>query len=102
VGNAERRVRLRAAPHRYLTAVLRQDGDLVFEGQDLQPGLPEYEYVVTVRAAHVPELMRVVGAATGGELLRRLEGRSEEIAPGVRAWLRERGVEAEVWTHLSD
>ncbi|WP_157597443.1 hypothetical protein [Streptacidiphilus rugosus] len=102
MGRDERRVRLRATPHRYLSAVLRADGDLVFEGQDLQPGLPEYEYVVTVRAAHVPELMRVLGATTGRELLRRLEGRSEEITPGVRRWLREKGVEAEVWTHLGD
>ncbi|MEZ0064868.1 hypothetical protein ABIA32_000856 [Streptacidiphilus sp. MAP12-20] len=96
------RLRSPELPHRYLTVGLRADGDLVFEGQDLRPGLPEYEYVVTVRAADVPELMRVVGAVSGRELLDALVRRSEEIVPGVHGWLRGLGIPTELWTHRSD
>ncbi|WP_143094266.1 hypothetical protein [Streptacidiphilus jiangxiensis] len=105
-GSEERReeasVRLRAEPGRYVDAVLRADGALVLKGQLLRPGLPEYEYVVTLPAEQVPALLDSLGVAAVGGLLPALLDRSEEITPRTHAWLRELGLRPELWVHLED
>jgi hypothetical protein len=98
----ERRVRLPAQPGTYVDAVLRADGALVFRGQLLRPGLPEYGYVVTLPAGQVPALSGALGVPGEDELLPALVRRGAEITPRVHAWLRELGLRPELWTHLSD
>ncbi|MEY9873571.1 hypothetical protein ABH931_003060 [Streptacidiphilus sp. MAP12-33] len=99
-GSDERHVSLRAAEGVHVHAALRADGALVVEGQLLRPGMPEYEYVVTLPAGQVPALVAALGVAGEGELLPELLRRSEEITPRVHGWLCDLGLRPELWTHL--
>lgn len=99
---AARRVGLPAQPGWYVNAMLRADGALVFEAQILRPGLPAYEYVVTLPADQVPALRDTLAVPAEGDLMAELVRRGEEITPRLRAWLSELGLRPELWTHLSD
>ncbi|WP_165845347.1 hypothetical protein [Streptacidiphilus pinicola] len=97
-----RRVGLPAPAGWYVDAMLRADGALVFEAQILRPGLPEYEYVVTLPADQVPALRDALAVPAEGDLTAELVRRGEEITPHLHAWLRELGLRPELWTHLGD
>ena len=67
---------LRDIDGRHLEANVRENGDLVIEGQDLGdavesafgPGIREYEWAWTVRSAHVPALAKALGCEPAGVL----------------------------------
>ena len=54
--------------YRYLSAELKENGDLVFEGQDLGSGVEgafgcsEYEWSWTVKANDIAQLQQAIGA----------------------------------------
>ena len=60
---------------RYLCAYLTPDGALHIDGQDLGPGTApvsgdgEYEWFETIRPAHLPRLVELLGGAPGTDLL---------------------------------
>jgi hypothetical protein len=62
---------------RHLEARLNAAGDMVVEGQDLGPaveaafgsGIREYEWMHTVRAEHLPQLVDELGGAPGEDVL---------------------------------
>ena len=89
----------------FVEAVLTDEGDLVFEGQDLNGwlGSAEYEYWVTAPAAAVPRVAAALGGRPGDDLLGLLADHAEEIVTrGESTWLRALGIEPEVDTHTSD
>jgi hypothetical protein len=74
-----RRVTLRNERHgsdaRHLWAYVDADGALHIDGQDLGPATAivsddgEYEWFTTIRAEHVPEVVRLLGGRAGDDVL---------------------------------
>jgi len=88
-------------------AVLRDDGSLVIQGQDLTApnpwGTGEYEYALTVRPADVPRVVAALGGADGDDVLALLRAHAELIVTtGEQRWLRGSGVEPEFWSRVGD
>jgi hypothetical protein len=89
----------------YVDALLTDEGDLVFEGQDLNGwlGYAEYEYWVTAPAAVVPRVVSALGGSPGDDVLSLLaEHAAEVVGRGESTWLRSLGLEPEIDTHTSD
>jgi hypothetical protein len=89
----------------FVQAVITDDGDLVFEGQDLNGwlGYAEYEYWVTAPAALVPRVVSALGGSPGDDVLDLLAGHAEEIVHrGESTWLRSLGIEPGISTHSTD
>jgi hypothetical protein len=89
----------------HVDAVLNLDGDLVFEGQDLNGwlGSAEYEYWVTAPASLVPQVVAALGGAPGDDVLALLADHAEEVVMrGESTWLRSLGIEPAIDTHTSD
>jgi hypothetical protein len=95
---------------RYLQARLTDAGDLVFSGQEIGvaverfwgEGMREYEWVWTVKKAHVPALASALGT-TEAELLAALTARfahprSDEIQPFLRA----HAIPFEPWSRVGE
>ena len=93
----ERRRTLWARHRLHVDVVLTAQGDLVFEGQDLDPpmrDIDEYEYWVTVPAAEVPRVVLALGGRARDDVLALLETHAEHIVrTGERTWLTEHGIE---------
>ncbi len=92
---------------RHLEAILEEDGDLVIEGQDLGRGVEEffgsreYEWTWTIRAAHLPDLMRAL--AIQADPLAALEERfSGDRAGELKAFLDDQSIPREIWSRLGD
>ena len=97
---APRSVGLSAPPGIYINALLRESGELVFDGHDLRKG--EYEYAITVAARDLPVVADALGVsgATGDELLATLADQGAEIVRcGERAWLLNLGLQPGFWSH---
>ena len=84
----------------HLRAWLRNDGYLVFEGQDLGArvedhfGYPEYEYTITLDPRQVARLMGLLGEA--GDVLDAVRKHlSGDVAWRLRTWLEESAIELE-------
>jgi hypothetical protein len=89
----------------YVVAVLEEDGDLVFEGQDLNGwlGSAEYEYWVRCPAADVPRVVAALGGAPGDDVLTLLVEHADELVMrGESTWLRSIGITPDIDTHSSD
>jgi hypothetical protein len=89
----------------YVEAVLDDDGNLVFEGQDLNGwlGYAEYEYWITAPAALVPRVVAALGGSPGDDVLALLAEHAQEIVQrGESTWLRSLGIEPQISTHSSD
>ena len=89
----------------FVQAVITDDGDLVFEGQDLNGrlGYAEYEYWVTAPAALVPRVVSALGGSPGDDVLDLLAEHAEEIVRrGESTWLRSLGIEPGISTHSTD
>ena len=89
----------------FVEAVITDDGDLVFEGQDLNGwlGYAEYEYWVTAPAALVPRVVSALGGSPGDDVLDLLADNAEEIVRrGESTWLRSLGIEPDLSTHSTD
>ncbi len=103
--DGDRRVKLWARNRIYVNAVLRADGRLVIEGQDLLTNFygAEYEYDVTVEAADVPRVIAALGGAPDDDVLALLQTNAEMIVRhGERSWLRELGIEPGFWFRAGD
>jgi hypothetical protein len=101
----EHRRRLWSRDRLHVDVVVTDDGDLVFEGQDLNGwlGSAEYEYWVTAPAALVPRVVGALGGRPGDDVLDLLAEHSEEIVLGGEStWLRTLGIEPDVSTWTSD
>ena len=100
-----RRRRLWHRNRLYVVAVLEDDGDLVFEGQDLNGwlGSAEYEYWVRCPAADVPRVVAALGGAPGDDVLALLVEHADELVlRGESTWLRSLGITPDIDTHSSD
>ncbi|MBF4770473.1 hypothetical protein ISU10_22090 [Nocardioides agariphilus] len=89
----------------FVEAVLEDDGDLVFEGQDLNGwlGYAEYEYWVTAPAALVPRVVAALGGSPGDDVLGLIAAHAEEIVGrGESTWLKSLGIEPGISTHSTD
>ena len=86
-------------------AVLTDEGDLVFEGQDLNGwlGYAEYEYWVTAPAELVPRVVSALGGSPGDDVLSLVAAHAEEIVRrGESTWLRSLGIDPGISTHSTD
>jgi hypothetical protein len=95
-----RRTTFFARERLHIDVVLTDDGDLVFEGQDLNPpmkDIDEYEYDITVRAADVPVVVAALGGSPGDDVLALLVAHGEEIVTqGESRWVTSLGLTPEI------
>ena len=103
----ERRVSLWARNKLYVDAVLRPDGSLVLQGQDLTSpnmwGMSEYEYALTVAPPDVSRVVAALGGSAGDDVLALLAANAELIVTtGEKRWLGGVGVEPEFWSRVGD
>ena len=69
------RAEVNGMDRRYLDASLDENGDLVIAGQDLGPGTSmapphgEYEWWTTIKAVDFPELLALLDAPSGSDVL---------------------------------
>lgn len=96
---------------RHLWARVTGDGDLTIEGADRGPsvarfwgeGHSEYEWVITVRAAHVPTLIAALGGSVGDQVLPLPAARfGEDERYVTKGFFEERGVPIEFWSRVGD
>ncbi len=96
---------------RRLWARVDANGDLLIEGQDLGPGVAsfwgagssEYEWIITVRAPHIPSLVAALGGRSGDDVLSLLAGRfRDDDRCASKSFLEERGVPIEFWSRVGD
>lgn len=75
------RAEMNPPDYRYLWAYVDDDGALHIDGQDLGPGTAmvssdgEYEWFETIRAAHIGQLITLLGGEPGSDILDLLERR---------------------------
>lgn len=93
--------------YRYLSAEIDQNGDLIFEGQDLGSGVEaafgsrEYEWSWTVRAKDISSFRNVLGEK--GDILDILEKRfSNEKASGLYEFMQINKIPFESWSRVGD
>jgi hypothetical protein len=95
----------------HISAQLTVEGNLVIEGQDLGAGVEsfwgkghrEYEWYITVRAAHIPQLIAILGGMNGDDVLSLLEKRyAEDEKYASISFLKEQGVPVEFWSRVGD
>ena len=96
---------------RTLRACLSESGDLSIEGHDLGsgvegilgPGLTEYEWVITVRAAHFPRLVAALGGKDGDDVITLLSQRYAENADyASKTFFDEQGIPTEFFSRIGD
>jgi hypothetical protein len=96
---------------RRLDVVLRDDGSLVIEGQDLGAGverfwgagLTEYEWTRTVEREHVPRLAAALGGGPDADVLALIEEAfAGEKAAGLEALLEQEGIPFQSWSRIGD
>lgn len=95
-----RQVGLRDAGGLHIWAELRDDGTLVFQGQDLRsPFGGEYEYAITVLPADVPTVVRALGGGADDDVLDLLSRHADDVVgAGEKSWLRGLGIRTEFWS----
>ena len=93
---------------RLLQASLTSGGDIVIEGRDYGPGVEqvfgvrEYEWVWTIPAASVGDLLRVLPAPAGDVLAAFRDRFSGERAADLGTFLESNGIPTERWSRLGD
>ncbi len=92
---------------RHLSARLLDNGDLLFEGQDLGAsvekffGYREYEWDWTIKAEHLPAFAKALG--TTGEILPALgEKFSGPNARDLKPFMEEHGIPFDMWSRVGD
>jgi hypothetical protein len=91
---------------RFLGAEIQPNGDLVFNGQDIGPGVEkvlgssEYEWYWTVKAEHISSLQQALG---GGHIITLLETHfSGEKAAGLMPFMEAHHIPFESWYRQGD
>ena len=92
---------------RYLEAQLTQSGDLIIKGQDIGDAVErllggrEYEWAWTIKAAHLPQLLKALNADSDvlAALARRFSG---DAAAGIATFLEENEIPHERWSRVGD
>lgn len=96
---------------RYLAASLNEQGDLVFEGQDLGAdveaywgrGCFEYEWTWTIKAQHLLLLSDALAVPKETDILAALVASfSEERAAGIKGFLDREAIPHDVWSRVGD
>ena len=93
---------------RLLQASLTSRGDIVIEGRDYGPGVEqvfgvrEYEWVWTIPAASVGDLLHVLPAAADDVLAAFRDRFSGERAADLGTFLESNGIPTERWSRLGD
>ena len=93
---------------RLLQASLTSGGDIVIEGRDYGAGVEriygyrEYEWVWTIPAASVGDLLRVLPAPAGDVLAAFRDRFSGENAAELGAFLEAHGIATDRWSRLGD
>lgn len=96
---------------RYLAAFLNEQGDLVFEGQDLGAeveaywgrGCFEYEWTWTIKAEHLLLLFDALSVPTENDILAALtDNFNEDKAAGIKGFLDREAIPHEVWSRIGD
>lgn len=89
----------------HLQATLTPDGDLVFEGQDIEKGVEEtlgskeHEWAWTIRAPDIAALLQAMG--TTGDMLSALKERfSGEKAADIKSFLEGHGIPHDFWSRM--
>ena len=96
---SERSVTLWKRGGLFITARLRETGDLVIEGQHLGGG-SEYEYALTVSADEVPIVAGALGGGPDADVLALLSENAETIVEqGEASWLGGLGISPGFWSH---
>ena len=97
----------RVGGYRFLGAEIKDNGDLVFEGQDLGSGVEgtfgssEYEWYWTVKAPDISKLRNAIGGK--GNILKILEKRfGDEKAAGLYEFMQEHNIPFESWSRIGD
>ena len=92
---------------RYLEASIGSNGDLIFSGQDLGPGVEgffgasEYEWVWTVAASDCKQLLEALASTT--DLLEAVSNKfSGERASDLQPFLKSAGIPYDAWSRVGD
>jgi len=93
--------------YRYLGVEIKENGDLVFEGQDLGSavegafGASEYEWYWTVKKADIGKLREAIGGK--GCIIRLLKKHfSNDNAVGLYAFMEDHNVPFHTWSRIGD
>jgi hypothetical protein len=97
----------RKGDYRFLSAEIKANGDLVFEGQDLGAGVEgaygasEYEWYWTVKSEDIPLFERAIGGK--GNILNRLLDRfSKDKAAELFQYMQDNEIPFESWSRIGD
>ena len=86
----------------FVSAHIRDDGDLEIAGQDLSPPEAfgdEYEYFISVKTTDIPTVVAALGGQPGDDILVLLKAHGEQIVSGgEQKWLRSLGIEPDLHT----
>ena len=92
---------------RYLEASIVSNGDLIFSGQDLGPGVEgvfgatEYEWIWKVAASDCKQLLEALASTT--DLLEAVRVRfSGERASDIQSFLNSAGIPYDAWSRVGD
>lgn len=96
-----------ANDYRFLSAEIKDDGDLLFQGQDIGEGVKavfgyvEYEWAWTIKAKDVTLLIKAMGK--DGNILELLhQNFSDENAANLYQFMESNGVPFESWSRVGD
>jgi hypothetical protein len=96
---------------RRLDVILRDDGSLVIDGQDLGrgvesfwgEGLTEYEWTRTIEKEHVPQLVAALGGGPGADVLALIEESfAGDKAAGLEQLLEQAAIPFKSWSRVGD
>lgn len=97
----------KAGDYRFLGAEIKDNGNLVFEGQDLGSGVEgafgcsEYEWYWTIKEQDIPKLKDAIGGR--GNVLKLLEKNfSNEKAANLYEFMQEHNIPFESWSRIGD
>lgn len=93
--------------YRFLGASIKDNGDLVFEGQDIGSGVDgafgyrEYEWFWTVKAENIHLLQKAIGSSTS--ILKSLKNKfSNDNAAKLNEFMKNNNVPFESWSRMGD
>jgi hypothetical protein len=80
----------------FVDAEIKENGDLLISGQDLNG--EEYEYFLTVERSAVPQVLSALGATATDDVLEELRIHAEELVHvGEHSWLKANDIPVEIF-----